>query len=123
MTAAPARAPGAPVTQPAAEWGAIAAEAPEMAATMRRYLAQVATFLAPTSVLVADNTLRQLANSLLANTAVRAVTDVRRAHVEDFKVYLARRGEHGPGLLLGTRPPRPARRVSSRARLPGEPPP
>jgi len=68
-----------------------------MAATMRRYLAQVATFLAPSSVLVADDALRQLANWLLANTSVGAVADVRRAHIEDFKLYLATR----PGLKGG----------------------
>jgi site-specific recombinase XerD len=102
MTAAPARAPEGNGALPGAEWEAIAAQAPEMAATMRRYLAQVATFLAPASVLVADNTLRQLSNWLLANTPVRSVADVRRDHVEDFKVYLAmRRGAKG-GLSANT---------------------
>jgi site-specific recombinase XerD len=102
LKAAPARAPDPPDTRSAAEWAAIASQAPEMATTMRRYLAQVATFLAPSSVLVADNVLRQLAKWLLANTTVRALGDVRRDHVEDFKLYLVtRRGMKG-GLSTNT---------------------
>jgi hypothetical protein len=105
LKAAPARAPDPPDTRSAAEWAAIASQAPEMATTMRRYLAQVATFLAPSSVLVADNVLRQLAKWLLANTTVRALGDVRRDHVEDFKLYLVtRRGMKG-GLSTNTQTP------------------
>ncbi len=74
------------------DWAAIAAVAPRMAPTMGRYLDQLATFRAPTSVDVADNTLRQLARWLIDNTTVRAVADVRRTHLEDFKVWLATHG-------------------------------
>lgn len=73
----------------AAEWVEVANAAPLLAKTMRRYLAQVATFLAPTSVDVADNTLRQLARWLIEATAVRAVADITRDDIEDFKIRLA----------------------------------
>ena len=73
------------------EWDRIVAEAPQMAATMRRYLRQISTFLAPTSVVVADNALRQLANWALANTGIEAVSQFRRDDIEDFKVWLAAR--------------------------------
>jgi Phage integrase, N-terminal SAM-like domain len=102
LKAATARAPKPSSTQPASEWAVIASQAPVMATTMRRYLGQVATFLAPSSVLVADNVLRQFANWLLADTTVRVVGDVRRAHIEDFKLYLVtRRGMKG-GLSTNT---------------------
>ncbi len=79
------------VTQAAVEWGEIDAVAPQVAATMRRYLAQLTTFLAPRSVDVADNSLRQFARWLTANTSIEAVADIRRDDVEDFKVWLAAR--------------------------------
>jgi hypothetical protein len=61
------------------DWAGIAATAPTLAATMARYLEQLGTVLAPTSVEVADNTLRQLARWLLAETQVRSVREVQRA--------------------------------------------
>ena len=60
-----------------------------MAATMGRYLVQLATFLAPRSVDVADSTLRQLARWLNDNTDVTAIADISRAHIEEYKVWLA----------------------------------
>ena len=71
------------------EWAALSLSAPQMAATMRRYLVQLATFLAPRSVDVADSTLRQVARWLADATDVRAVAEISRGDIEDFKVWLA----------------------------------
>ena len=83
-----------------ADWAKIGGGAPGLARTMGRYLDQIATFLAPTSVEAADNALRQFAGWLLAHTEVRVVADVSRAHVEDFKVWLAAQPGHKPGTRL-----------------------
>jgi site-specific recombinase XerD len=56
---------------------------------MRRYLIQLTTFLAPRSVDVADGTLRQLARWLTTHTEVKEVSQIKRAHIEDYKVWLA----------------------------------
>jgi site-specific recombinase XerD len=97
-------------TQPAeafvapGDWDRIGAIAPTMAATMHRYLDQVATFLAPRSVDVADLSLRQFAGWLLDTTNVRAVTDVNRAEIEDYKRWLAAQpGATGKPLAANTR--------------------
>jgi site-specific recombinase XerD len=74
-----------------------------MADTLGRYLTQAATFLAPNSVEVADRTLRQLAAWLLEHTEVRTVADVRRNHIEEFKLWLAAQpGVRGDGLAPNT---------------------
>jgi site-specific recombinase XerD len=82
------------------DWAEIAGRAPGLARTMGRYLDQIATFLAPTSVDTADNALRQFAGWLLAHTEARVVANVGRAHVEDFKVWLAAQPGHKPGSRL-----------------------
>jgi site-specific recombinase XerD len=85
------------------EWAALSAHAPQMAATMRRYLIQLGTFLAPRSVDMASHTLRQFAGWLVANTDVAVVADIKRAHVEDYKVWLAARpGAKGPTMSKNT---------------------
>ena len=81
-------------------WAEIAAHSPQMASTMARYLAQAATFLAPLSIEVADNTLRQLARFLHANTAVVTVADIRRDDIEAFKIWLANQPGNKPGTTL-----------------------
>jgi integrase len=87
----------------AGEWAQIAVHAPQMAATLGGYLSQAATFLAPTSVEVADLTLRQLAFWLLDHTDLRAIGDVRRSDIEDFKLWLvAQPGVNGDGLSQNT---------------------
>jgi site-specific recombinase XerD len=86
------------------DWAAITLTAPRLAHTMVAYLDQIATVLAPTSVDVADNTLRQLARFLLDTTDVRAVTDISRGHLEDFKRWLAAQpGAKGAPLAANTR--------------------
>jgi site-specific recombinase XerD len=70
---------------------------------MDRYLAQSATFLAPLSVESADSALRQFARWLLEHTEVRAVAEITRDDIEDFKVWLARRpGTKGKTLAPNT---------------------
>lgn len=71
------------------EWPELSIRAPQLVATMRRYLLQLTTFLAPRSVDAADQTLRQFARWLVANTDVAAVADITRTHIEDYKVWLA----------------------------------
>jgi site-specific recombinase XerD len=71
------------------EWPELSVQAPHLVVTMRRYLLQLTTFLAPRSVDVADATLRQFARWLLVTTDVRAIADVTRTHIEDYKVWLA----------------------------------
>ena len=70
---------------------------------MGRYLTQLSTFLAPRSVEAADNTLRQLARWLVAETDVSVVAGITRTHVEDYKVWLAAQpGNNGPNLAKNT---------------------
>ena len=70
---------------------------------MKRYLTQLGTFLAPRSVEAADNTLRQLARWLVAETDVSVVAGITRTHVEDYKVWLAAQPGHtGPNLAKNT---------------------
>jgi integrase len=98
-----AAAPRPAGSQAADEWAQIGGRAPKMADTLRRYLTQAATFLAPNSVEVAERTLRQLAGWLLDHTDVRTVADVRRNHIEDFKLWLAAQpGMRGDGLAQNT---------------------
>jgi site-specific recombinase XerD len=100
MSALPAPQAGAQADR---EWTAIAVTAPKLAATMGRYLTQAATFLAPLSVISADNALRLLARWLLDRTEVRAVAEVTRDDIEDFKVWLAGRpGIKGQPLSANT---------------------
>jgi site-specific recombinase XerD len=94
----------AAVTQPsgppaAADWARIGAAAPEAAAVMRRYLRQLGTFLAPASVDAADNALRHLARWMTEEAGLQAVGEVRRDHIEDFKVWLAGR-PRGAGQVI-----------------------
>ena len=71
------------------EWAVLSGRAPQLTATMRRYLLQLTTFLAPRSVEMADATLRQLARWLTTDTDVVVINQITRAHVEDYKVWLA----------------------------------
>jgi site-specific recombinase XerD len=66
---------------------------------MRRYLRQLGTFLSPASVGAADNALRHLARWMTEEAGLQAVGEVRRDHVEDFKVWLAGR-PRGAGQVI-----------------------
>ena len=91
MSAVPAAGPQPPGPPSAADWARIEAAAPETAAIMRRYLRQLGTFLSPASVDAAGNALRRLARWMTDEAGLRAVGDIRRDHIEDFKVRLAAR--------------------------------
>jgi site-specific recombinase XerD len=65
--------------------------APQAVATIQRYLRRLAAFQAPRSVDVAENSLRQFAWWLTAETALDSIAAVRRDDIEDFKVWLAAR--------------------------------
>jgi site-specific recombinase XerD len=88
--------PGRPAD---ADWARIEATAPEVARVMRRYLRQLGTFLSPASVEAADNALRQLSRWMVTEAGLAAVGDVRRDHVEDFKIWLAAR-PRGAGRVI-----------------------
>jgi site-specific recombinase XerD len=87
---------GAPLLLPV--WDDLAAANPDLAAPMRRYLQQLGCILRPGSVGGADLALRSFA-AFLAEQApeLRFLSDVRRRHIEDFRVWLAAR----PGQRTG----------------------
>jgi site-specific recombinase XerD len=84
-------------------WSELAAR-PEIVATMRRYLEQIAHILRPGSVHNTDQALRAFAGFLLqAAPEVTSVAQVTRRHVEDYKVWLAKRpGQRKPRLTTAT---------------------
>jgi site-specific recombinase XerD len=85
------------------EWARMSSAAPPLVSTMRRYLVQLTTFLSPRSVEVADQTLRQFARWLTTATDIAVVTDIERAHIEDYKVWLAAQpGQKGKLLAKNT---------------------
>lgn len=73
-------------------WDTLGVLAPQLIATMRRYLAQVALSMRPGSVALIDTTLRHLATYLTGHHPdVTNTADIRRAHIEGFKSFLASR--------------------------------
>ena len=75
-----------PVRHP--DWDIVVAHAPEFAVTAWRYLDQLAVSMRPATVDVADNTLRCFARFIVAeHPDLVGFVDVRRAHVEAFKVF------------------------------------
>lgn len=99
MTAAAAPQMWLPSRESNREWADLSAGAPQLVATMRRYLVQLSTFLAPSSVEMADLTLRQLVRWLMTATEVTVVSEISRAHIEDYKVWLAVQPGAGGGTL------------------------
>jgi len=81
----------------AAEWAGVV---PTLAATAHRYLAQIELSLRPSTVGEADRSLREL-GCFLAREApeVAGVADVRRHHVEAYKIWLGSRPRRGGGTL------------------------
>jgi site-specific recombinase XerD len=74
------------------DWDQLGTAIPDVVAPMRRYLQQLTAILRPGSVSNADQALRSLA-AFLAEQApdVRFVADIRRHHIEDFRIWLAAR--------------------------------
>jgi site-specific recombinase XerD len=73
------------------EWSLIALQRPLLAVTARAYLSQIAVSLRPRSVEAADNALRVFVAFLDDHDDVKGFGDVRRFHIEAFKVWLAQR--------------------------------
>ena len=96
MSAVPAPAPQPSGPPSATDWARIEAAAPETAAVMRRYLRQLGTFLSPAGVDAADNALRHLARWMTEEAGLGAVSDIRRDHIEDFKLWRAGRSPRRP---------------------------
>jgi site-specific recombinase XerD len=85
-------------------WAELEAAIPQVAATMRRYLTQIGCVLRPGSVGNADQALRCFA-AFLARSApeVTSTAQVSRAHIEDYKPWLAARpGQNKPRLTPAT---------------------
>jgi site-specific recombinase XerD len=83
-------------------WDRLAVKLPAVVATMRRYLEQVECVLRQGSVRNTDMALRSFA-AFLAEQApdVTSVADVRRAHVEAFKPWLAARPGQNKARVTG----------------------
>lgn len=76
----------------ASQWAEIAMARPQLAVTAGRYLNQIALSLRPASVTTASIALRQFCWHLIdEHPQVACFAEVRREHVESFKVALARR--------------------------------
>jgi integrase len=74
------------------DWDVVVAHAPLLAVTAWRYLDQLAVSMRPATVDVADNTLRCFAGFLVTeHPDLVGFVDVRRAHVEGFKLFFVAR--------------------------------
>lgn len=81
----------------ASQWAVVA---PVLAQTMRRYLAQIELSLRPSTVSIAEQALRELATFIAREAPeVTCVADLRRHHLEAYKLWLARRPRAGGGTL------------------------
>ncbi len=74
------------------DWEQVLAHAPLLAVTAWAYVDQLAVSMRPATVDVADNTLRCFAGFLVnSHPEIVGFADVRRTHVEGFKVFFAAR--------------------------------
>jgi hypothetical protein len=98
MTAIAAVAAQERAFTPETPWEEIARRAPQMVSTMLAYLDQVSVSHRSTSVAAYSLALRHLAAQVTSiDPDCRAVADISRAHIEDYKVALAaRRGQKRP---------------------------
>src|SRR5215210_8891542 len=77
------------------QWAGVA---PGLAATLRSYLDQIALTLRPATVTRTEATLREFAGFLAERAPeVGRLADVRRSHLEAFKLHLAGRPSARPG--------------------------
>jgi site-specific recombinase XerD len=85
-------------------WAELEPALPQIAAVMRRYLAQIGCVLRPGSAGNADQALRCFATFLArAAPAVTSIAQVTRAHIEDYKPWLAARpGQNKPQVTTAT---------------------
>jgi integrase len=86
-------------------WAELEPALPQIAAVMRRYLAQIGCVLRPGSAGNAGQALRCFATFLArAAPAVTSIAQVTRAHIEDYKPWLAARpGQNKPQVTTATR--------------------
>jgi len=81
----------------ATQWATVP---PALADTAHRYLAQIELSLRPSSVRNAEQALRELATFLTREASeVACVADIRRHHIEAYKLWLASRPRAGGGTL------------------------
>jgi integrase len=85
-------------------WAELNKSAPQLVTTMQRYIGQISLSLRPDSIRWADTSLRLFAGFLIrTDPAVACVADIKRAHIESFKAYLATRpGKKAPTLTRPT---------------------
>ena len=89
-----ARRPGGGT--PEVTWGEIAVRAPRMAATMASYLGQLEVSARPATVSAADLALRLFAHRVtVADPTCVTVGAIGRPHIEDFKLWQAKRPGRG----------------------------
>ena len=89
---------------PEITWAEIASRAPVMVTTMASYLDQLEVSARPSTVADAEVTLRLFAHRVIeADPGCVSVARIARAHIEDFKTWLAARpGKSGKGLATIT---------------------
>jgi integrase len=86
--------------QQAVREAAWARVAPRLAATLRDYIAQVALSLRPATMVRVEGVLREFACWLATHAAdVHCVAELRRAHIEAYKLHLAARPSARGGTL------------------------
>ncbi len=84
----------------AAEWASVP---PRLATTLTGYIAQVRLSLRPSTMVRVEGVLREFACWLAANIAeVACVADLRRAHIEGYKLHLVGRSSARGGTLTKT---------------------
>jgi site-specific recombinase XerD len=85
-------------------WEQLEAVVPDLVTTMRRYLEQINSVLRPGSVNNADQALRAFAGFLVESAPeVTSIALVTRRHVEDYKLWLAKRpGQNKPRVTPAT---------------------
>ncbi|HXY27096.1 MAG TPA: tyrosine-type recombinase/integrase [Acidimicrobiales bacterium] len=92
MSGLPAVCDYADLDPVASQWAEIAMARPQLAVTANRYLGQIALSLRPKSVTNTSIALRQFCWHLLdEHPEVEGFAQVRREHIESFKVALSRR--------------------------------
>jgi integrase len=77
-----------------------ATAAPRLASTLQGYIAQVRLSLRPSTMVRVEGVLREFASFLAVNAPdVAAVADLRRRHIEEYKLHLATRPSARGGVL------------------------
>ena len=84
-------------------WDQLTATVPGITTPMRRYLEQIGCVLRPGSVASTDGALRCFAAFLAEAAPGTSLAQITRAHIEDYKPWLAARpGQNKPRLTTAT---------------------